>query len=192
MQVADGWITFYTPKDLVVRSSQPDAAATLAPAIRAIVRGIDPTLPVTNVRTMGDIIDLETASRAVQVRVLGAFALVAFVLAAVGIHGLLSFIVSQRAQEIGVRMALGAQPRDIATMILDNAARLGAAGLLVGVGLAYAAARSMDALLAGVAPNDPATFGAAAALVAVMLLVGTLLPTIRALRIDPISAIRTE
>jgi len=191
-QVKDGWISFYVPKDLVVRTAQPGAAAGLAPSVRAIVRSIDPKLPVANVRTMTDIVDLETASRSAQLRVLGVFALIAFVLAAIGIHGLLSFVVSQRAQEIGVRVALGAQPRDILAMVAGNGARLGAIGLTLGIAGAYAAARSMEALLAGIKPTDIETFGASAGLVALMLIIGTLLPTIRALRIDPIKAIRTE
>jgi len=134
----------------------------------------------------------DTATRATQVFVLGAFAAVAFLLAAVGLHGLLSFAVSQRTREIGVRVALGAQPRDIVGMVAFHAARLGAAGLVAGVAAAYAAARSMEAILAGVRPGDAQAYGAATALVAVMLVAGTLVPAIRALRVDPIAAIRSE
>jgi ABC-type antimicrobial peptide transport system permease subunit len=144
------------------------------------------------VQTLAEMVGADTASRATQVRVLGAFAAIAFVLAAVGINGLLSFAVSQRTQEIGVRIALGAQRGDIVAMVAGNAVRLGAAGLAIGVGLAYVAARSMEALLAGVRPGDAAAFGAAVGLTAAMLIVGTLVPTVRALRIDPISAIRSE
>lgn len=100
--------------------------------------------------------------------------------------------VSQRAQEIGVRVALGAQPRDNIRMVAGNAARLGAFGLVLGVVLAHAAGRSMQALLAGVRPSDSQAFGAAVALTALMLVAGTLVPTLRALRIDPLSAIRSE
>ena len=189
-QVADGSITYYVPRALAVRTS--GAPSTLAPSIRAILRSADGNVALTDVQTLADMVDRDTASRSTQVRVLGAFAAIAFVLAAVGLHGLLSFAVSQRTQEIGVRMALGAQPRDVVAMVATNAARLGAAGLLVGVVLAYAAGRSMEALLAGVDPGDAQAFGAAVALTAVMLVVGTLVPTVRALRIDPITAIRTE
>jgi predicted permease len=189
-QVKDNWITFYAPRALAVRAVGSPTA--LAPSIRAVVHGADARLAVTDVQTLADMVDADTASRATQVRVLGSFAAIAFVLAAVGIHGLLSFAVSQRTQEIGVRMALGAQPRDVVVMVVANAVRLGLAGLVVGVGLAYAAGRSLEALLAGVKPSDAQTFGAAIGLTAVMLVVGTLVPTIRALRIDPISAIRTE
>ena len=117
---------------------------------------------------------------------------IAFALAAVGLHGLLSFAVSQRAQEIGVRVALGARPADILAMVAGNAARLGITGIVLGVAAAYAAARGMEALLAGIAPGDVETFGAAIGLVAVVLVIGTTAPTVRALRVDPIRAIRTE
>ena len=189
-QVADNWITFYAPRALAVRIS--GSPTSLAPSIRAILRAADPKVAITDVQTLAEMVDGDTASRATQVRVLGAFAAVAFLLAAVGIHGLLSFAVSQRTQEIGVRIALGAQPRDIVAMIVGNAIRLGAAGLAAGTVLAYAAGRSMEALLAGVRPGDAEAFGAATALTAVMLIAGTLAPTLRALRIDPNTAIRAE
>jgi len=91
-----------------------------------------------------------------------------------------------------VRVALGAQPRDIVGLIAGHAARLGALGLAAGTGLAYAAARGMEALLAGVRPDDAQAYGAAVALVGLMLLAGTLRPALRALRVDPIAAIRSE
>jgi len=128
----------------------------------------------------------------VQVRVLSAFALTAFVLAAIGIHGLLSFAVSQRTQEIGVRMALGAQSSDILSIVLQRSAALAVAGVIPGVALAYAAGRSMEALLAGVKPADTATLVAAVGLSVLMTVLGSLAPTWRALRVDPISALRTE
>ena len=121
-QVADGAVTFYAAQLLAIRAAnQPEQ---IAPFIRDIIRRADPKLPITELLTMTDMIDLETASRSVQVRVLAAFALVAFVLAAVGIHGLLSFAVSQRTTEIGVRMALGASATDIVAMVLRRYAVL--------------------------------------------------------------------
>ena len=189
-QVKDGWIIGYVPRGFVVRSSTPPEALT--PSIRAIVRKVDPTLPVSDVNTLIDVVERDTASRSTQLRVLGAFAAIAFVLAAVGIHGLLSFAVSQRVQEIGVRMALGAQSSDILTMIVKRSVWLSLAGVIPGIALAYAAGRWMQALLVGVTPADLPTFAAVGALAIVMTLVGTLMPTLRALRVDPISAIRTE
>jgi putative ABC transport system permease protein len=189
-QVSDGAITFYSPKELAVKSSVPPSA--LAPSVRAIIRRADPKLPIYDVRTLTDVLDLETASRSVQVRVLSAFALVAFVLAAVGIHGLLSFAVSQREQEIGVRIALGAQTGDILSMVLGRCLLLAVAGVVPGIALAYAAGRSMEALLAGVPPADALTLASAVALSLLMTVAGSLPPTLRALRIDPITALRAE
>jgi putative ABC transport system permease protein len=189
-QVDDGWFWGYTPKDLVISGSIP--LAQLVPAVRSIIQRADPQQPITDIRHLTDIIDLQTASRTVQVRVLAAFALVAFLLAAVGIHGVLSFAVSQRTPEIGVRVALGAQRRDILAMVTRHGVLLVAAGLLPGLILAYLAGRSLQTLLLGIAPWDVPTFTTVIALTVLMALAGTLLPTLRALRIDPIIAIRTE
>src|SRR6185436_10525364 len=134
------------------------------------------------------IVDLQTASRTVQVRALAGFALVAFLLAAIGIHGVLSFAVSQRTPEIGVRIALGAQRGDILAMVVTHGARLVAAGLLPGLVLAYLAGRSLQTLLIGVTPADVPTFAAVTGLTVLMALAGTLLPTLRAIRVDPITA----
>ena len=189
-QVADGDIIGYIPRALVVRtSSQPE---TVAAPIRAIIRQIEPTLPVSDVATLTEVVERDTASRAAQVRVLAAFAVIAFVLAGIGIHGLLSFSVSQRAQEIGVRMALGAQSSDILRMVLRRSVLLALAGVIPGVALAYVAGRSMEALLAGVKPADAPTILAAVGLSALMTVVGSVVPTLRALRVDPITALRAE
>jgi ABC-type antimicrobial peptide transport system permease subunit len=189
-QVEDGSITFYTPRALAIRAE--GSPAGLAPAVRAIVRATDPKLPITEMQTLAALTERDTASRAAQLRVVGAFALLACALAAVGIHGLLSFAVSQRTQEIGVRVALGAQPRDILAMVAANVVRLGAAGVSAGAAAAYAAGRSIEALLAGIRPNDPTTFGASVGLAVLMLAMGTVAPVVRALRVDPLKAIRAE
>ena len=189
-QVADGDIIGYIPRWLLVRtSSQPEAVA--AP-IRAVIRQIEPTLPVNDVATMTEVVERDTASRSAQVRVLAAFAVIAFVLAGIGIHGLLSFAVSQRAQEIGVRMALGAQSGDILRMVVHRSVMLALAGLIPGVVLAYIAGRSMQALLVGVTPTDLPTMLSAVGLSALMTIVGSVTPTLRALRVDPITALRAE
>ena len=180
----------YVPKNLVVSAGTPPAQ--LVPAVRAILHDIDPQQPITKVRTLSDIVRLGTASRAVQVRALAAFAIVAFLLAAIGLHGVLAFAVSQRTAEIGVRIALGAQRRDILGMVMRRGVLLVAAGALVGLPIAYAAGRWLQSLLVGVTPADAPTFAATLALTALMAAAGTLLPTLRALRIDPVMAIRTE
>lgn len=189
-QVADNSIIGYIPKDLAVQTTGSPTA--LVPAVRAIIRRVDPKQPISEVRMMTDIVDLETASRAVQVRVLGAFAVIAFLLAAIGIHGLLSFAVSQRAQEFAVRIALGAQSSDILSMVMRRSVVLALAGTVPGVAIAYAAGRGMEALLAGVKPGDVTTFAAAIGLSAAMMIVGSLVPALRAVRADPITALRAE
>ena len=128
----------------------------------------------------------------VQLRVLGAFAAVAFLLAAIGIHGLLAFTVSARSREIGVRIALGAKARDIIVMVMGRSAIMALLGVAIGAALAYAAGRSMQAVLFGVDPANPTVFAAAIALAMLMTLAGSLLPAWRAVRIDPIEATRTE
>ena len=190
-QVPDtGAAAFFYPKELVIRSSTPPA--TLTAAVRHIVHRVDAEQPVSNVRTMDDVVSDVTAARATQVRVLGAFAFVAFLLAAVGIHGVLSYSVSSRRREIGVRMALGAQPMSVVRMVLRRAAVLAAAGVLPGVLLAYAAGRAMQGLLAGIRPADVETFGAVAILCLVMTVAGSLAPAMRAVRVDPATALRTD
>jgi predicted permease len=190
LQQPDNSFIFYVPKDLVIRASTP--LDQLVPAVRSIVHGVDPQQPISEVQTMTDIVDAQTASRTAQVRVLAGFAVVAFLLAAIGIHGVLSFAVSQRTQEIGVRIALGAQRRDILGMVLKQGVVMVGAGLLPGLALAYVAGRSLQALLIGVTPGDIPTFAAVTGLTLLMTLAGTLLPTVRALRVDPIKAIRAE
>ena len=189
-QVADGSLAWYAPKDLVVRGSADPAR--LLPAIRRIIASADRQQPVSNVRMLGDIVDGETAPRALQLQVLGIFAGLAFLLAAIGIHGVLSFAVSERAREIGVRIALGAEPRDIVAMVLGRGLVLAVAGAVPGLALAYAAGRALQALLAGVNPSDSATFLSAAGLCLMMTLVGSLWPALRAVGVDPIAVIRAE
>ncbi|HEY2798351.1 MAG TPA: ABC transporter permease, partial [Thermoanaerobaculia bacterium] len=144
-QADDGEIIGYVPKDLVLRTSEPPGR--MVRSIREIVSRADPEIPVSDVRALSDIVRAETAPRRVQAWVLGAFAGIAFLLAAIGIHGLLAFTVSQRLREIGVRVAMGAQPRDILSLVLRQGVVLCAVGVALGVAVAYAAGRSMQALL---------------------------------------------
>jgi predicted permease len=189
-QVPDGWMLWYPPKDLVVRASG-DAAA-LAPALRGIIHEADPEQTVSDVRTLIDILDAETGARTVQLIVLGAFAAIAFLLAGIGIHGLLSFAVSQRTQEIGVRMALGATRSEILAMVLRRGLWLAAAGVAIGAVVALPTGQSLQSMLAGVKPADAGAFLYATLLAAAMTAAGSLLPALRAVRLDPLQAIRTE
>jgi predicted permease len=189
-QVPDSSLIFYAPKDLVVRSSAEPV--TLVAAIRDLVRRIDPEQPISGVRPLAEILEEETASRAVQVRLLGSLAGLALLLAGIGIHGLLSYTVSNRERELGVRIALGARRRDILALVLGQGVRLAGSGVVLGVGLAYAAARGMTALLASVGPADGATLVAVGGLCITMAAAGCFFPALRAVRTDPIAAIRAE
>jgi putative ABC transport system permease protein len=186
----DGGLTFFVPKHFVVRASV--APATLLPAVREIVGRADPQIPVSDVRTLSDIVEGDTAPRRFQANALLVFAGAALLLAGIGIHGLLAFTVSQRAREIGVRMALGAEPRDVVGLVVRRGLVLAGAGVLVGVLVAAAAGRAMQALLAGVSPADPAALLAAVAVAVLMTLAGCLAPALRAARLDPVAAMRAE
>ena len=189
-QQPDGGLAFYRPQDLVVRSSVPPE--TLVPAVRAIVARADPEQPVANVRLLEDVVGDETAPRLVQVRILGAFAALALVLAAIGIHGTLAFNVAARTREIGVRLALGASPGRILARVLGEGLGLAALGVTIGGLAALGIGRLMQSLLAGVDPADLSTLAVASGLAGVMTLGGSILPALRAMRVDPLDAIRSE
>jgi predicted permease len=189
-QVADGVLSNYDAKDLVIRHSGQSEA--LVRAVREIVRATDPEQPISDVRTLEAVVAGDTATRRAQLRILGVLAFVALLLSGVGIHGLLAYTVSQRSREIGVRLALGAEPSTVARMILSDGMRLASLGILLGVPGAYAAARGMRALLFGVEPGDPATFTVAVGLALLMTFVGSLMPAIRAVRVTPMSVMRAE
>jgi putative ABC transport system permease protein len=189
-QVPDSSLVGYIPKSLVVRSSTSTSA--LLPAIRAAVNAADPEQPISDVRSLTEIVESVTASRSVQATVLAAFALIAFLLAGVGIHGLLSFAVASRRHEFAVRSALGARATAIVAMVMRQSVLLALAGIIPGILLAWAAGRALESLLAGVEPGDPATFTAAIGLCALMTLAGSLVPVLRAVRIAPATALRGE
>jgi hypothetical protein len=187
---AGGLGGLYIPKDLMVRAA--GQAESLTPAVRDVVRRVNPEQPVSNVRLLGDVIAGQTADRRAQLHVLGALAAVALLLTGVGIYGLLAFMVTQRAREIGVRLALGARPGRVARAIVGEAARLALFGALPGVLVAYAGARAMSALLFGIAPGDPLTLAAGALVVTLVTLAGSLAPALRAVRVSPLVAMRAE
>ncbi len=183
-------MAFYAPKDLAMRASGDPMA--LAPAARDIIRSVNPDQAIADLRLLEAIVAAQTAPRRDQLLLLGTFAAIAFLLAAVGIHGLLSFIVTTRTREVGVRVALGAERGAILRMFLRQGVVLGVAGVAIALPLAYAAARGMRALLFGVEPTDPLIYALAAVLAMAMTLAGSLRPALRAATIDPASTIRTE
>ena len=180
----------YIPKDLVVRTS--NRSETLIPSVRDIIRRVDPEQPISDVRLLGEVVAQQTADRRAQLRILSALAIVALLLTGVGIHGLLAFMVAQRAREIGVRLALGAEPGRVARMIVGEAARLALLGGIPGILVAYGAARAMRALLFGIPPGDPLALAGGAILVVFVTLAGALAPAFRAVRVSPLVAMRSD
>jgi putative ABC transport system permease protein len=182
---AGGW----TP-NLVIRTSFDPVA--IAQAATQEIHKIDPNLPVIHVTTLDDLLSETVAPRRFSTILLGAFALLALVLAAVGIYGVMSYIVSLRINEIGVRMALGAQPRDIWRLIVGSGARLALAGIAIGLTGALALTRLLSSLLFEVRASDPATFAAVIAGLGAVSLLACYIPARRATKVDPISALRHD
>jgi predicted permease len=185
----------YVARDLAVKTTRElggTEMGALTASIRSTVGRADPRLPVSDVRPLAAIVENETAFRSVQAEVLRAFAIVAIVLAAVGLHGLLSFMVSARTREIGVRIALGAARGDILSMVLGRGLKLALVGGGVGLGAGYLVGTSFRAVLAGIDPADVAALGGALAVALTMTIGGSLFPALRASRTDPMTATRAE
>ncbi len=149
-------ITFFQPSEIALRTSGDPLR--LAKDLQQAVWAVDRDQPVSNLRTMDEIVAGEMANRSEVLRLLGAFAVLALALAALGVYGVLSYIVSQRTREIGLRMAIGASRWDIVRTILAYTARLTAGGLAAGMAIALAVTRLLSSLLYGVSPLDPTTF----------------------------------
>jgi len=175
---------------LVARTTADPVA--LAAGLRAAVAEADPDVPVSDVSTMAQVVAASVAKPRFTMFLLAAFAAVALALGAVGIYGVMSYAVSLRTREIGVRMALGATPRDALGMVVRQGALLTAAGVGVGVVGALAATRVLAGLLYGVTPTDPLTFVAVPVVLAAIALAATYLPARRATQVDPTVALRAE
>jgi ABC-type antimicrobial peptide transport system permease subunit len=188
--VPEGFISAYDLKDLVIRASVPPTS--LLPAVRGVIRDVDPEQPISDVRTLSELLASQTAPRRAQVRVLAALAVVALLLAGVGIHGLLAFTVAQRQREIGVRLALGAEPAGIARRVAWDGVRLVLIGAVPGLLVAYWAAHSIRSMLFGVPRADPATIGVAVGLCVFTALIGASVPALRAVRVSPLTVIQAE
>jgi len=175
---------------LVVRTSTDPAA--LASPIQNEVRAIDPNQPVFNVRTMEELVQGSVAQPRFRALLLAVFAGLALLLAAVGLYRVISYSVTQRTNELGVRTALGAQASDILKLVIAHGARLAAIGLGIGLVLALGFAKALSRLLFGVGALDPITFGATAIVILALALVASYVPALRATRIDPAVALREE
>jgi putative ABC transport system permease protein len=164
----------------------------LAPTLRRDVAAIDRELPIAKIAPMTAVVGASIAERRFTMLLLGAFAAVALALATIGIYGVLAYLVTQRTQEIGVRLALGAAPDDVVRLFVREGARLTVIGLAAGVVGALAAARALSTLVFGVTTTDPVTFvGVSGALLAVALL-ASYVPARRAAAVDPMTALRTD
>jgi predicted permease len=175
---------------LLVRVSNDPQA--IAPAVRAAIHELDASLPVFGIEPLPETVAQSIGQQRFTMIVLGAFAAVALLLAAVGVHGVLSYSVSQRTSEIGIRMALGADGRSVRSLVLGEGATLMIAGLGIGIVGAIAMTRVLTALLFDVSPYDPFTFGIVAVALAGVAMFATYLPARRASKVDPVEALRSE
>ncbi|MBI3490575.1 MAG: ABC transporter permease [Acidobacteria bacterium] len=182
--------TWAVPESLVLRSRTNPA--DLAEPVRRIIGSVDPDQPVTAVRTMDDIIDLDVADRQQQMRLLSAFASLALLLASIGLYGVLSYAVTQRSRELGLRMALGASAGSLMRMVVARGLALTAVGLTLGLVLAWIGARTLQSLLYGVTAADPATFAAVVGVLGAIALAACYLPARRASCVDPMVVLREE
>jgi putative ABC transport system permease protein len=169
--------------------SEPDGTVASA---RAVIASLDPTLPVSNVKTMDAIVSDSVAPFRFNTFLLGLFAAIAMVLTVVGVYGVMNYSVSQRTQEIGIRMALGAHPRQVRAMVLRQGMALSAAGLAVGLVAGFIVTRWMSSLLFGVSTTDPVIFAAVALTLASVACAACYIPARRATKVDPIVALRHE
>jgi putative ABC transport system permease protein len=175
---------------LVVRTS--GRPAVLSAPVRAAIARLDPALPVADVRSMDDVVSSAMSTPRFTGLLLGAFALLALILSAVGIYGLLSFLVSRRTREIGIRVAIGADRGRVLALVLRNAAVLAVSGAIAGTVGALALTRLLQKLLHGVTPHDPATLAASAAALIAVALAASAVPAWRASRVNPVVALRSD
>jgi putative ABC transport system permease protein len=168
------------------------APSALTAVVRDAIWSVDKEQPIDAVRTMDEQLSNSLSRRRFSVTLLAAFGGVAVSLAAIGLYGVLAFIVAQRRREIGVRMALGATPRAVITDVLGHGLRLTGVGVAAGVALALVATRLLNTLLFGTSPTDAVTFASAAVLLVVIAAAASLVPALRASRVDPLIALRDE
>ena len=175
---------------VVLRTAVPPSS--VGEAARRAVHDVDPNLPVSQVRTLEQIVSRSISQPRFYMTLLAAFAALALVLAAIGIFGVLSYAVAQRTREIGIRMALGAQERTVVRLVVREAMLLAASGVALGVIAALWVSRSLDAFLFHVKPTDPLTFAGVATLLSVVALTASYIPARRATRVDPLVALKAE
>jgi putative ABC transport system permease protein len=174
---------------MVRLTGDPRAAV---PALRTAVAALDPDARIDGISTMEEVVGRAFAPWRFSAIVVSAFGAIALTFAVVGIAALVAFAVTQRTREIGVRVALGAQTRDVVALVAGEGARIALAGLVIGVLAAWVLRRSVESMLFGIAPQDPVTFGAVALLLVAVSLLAAYLPARSAARVDPATALRAE
>jgi len=182
----EGWF----PRSVLVRASVDPLS--LSRSVRDAIAAVDPTVPTGSVRSMDQVLSRSLALRSFMMFLLGLFASLALILASVGIYGVISFAVSQRTREIGVRMALGAHPRDVLRLILGEGLKLVLVGVVLGVIAALAMTRLLATMIYGVSATDPLIFLSVIVLLVAVALAACFVPARRAMRVDPIVALRYE
>jgi len=175
---------------IAVRSAREPAS--IVADVRRVLHDVDPALPVAQIRTLDDVVSASQSRPRFITLVLTSFAGVSLALAAIGIYGVMAYSVAQRTRELGIRIALGAQARALLRLVLGRALLLTAGGVVLGLAGAVALTRFLAAFLFRVEPTDPATFATVALLLAAIALVASLVPAVRATRLDPITALRSE
>jgi putative ABC transport system permease protein len=195
MQVSDGMIADNVVgimRSLRVALRGEVEPAALADTVRARIRAIDSALPVSSVQTMSEIVKRSTAVPRFNALLVSLFAVLALLLAAIGIAGMLAMSVSRRMPELGIRMALGAQRQTLIAMVIRQGMITAAVGLATGLLSAALVSRVLSSLLFGISPRDPMTFATVAGLLGVVALVACTLPAWRITRVDPLKALRVE
>jgi putative ABC transport system permease protein len=185
--MAQGRVTF---GELVIRTS--GEPYDVLPQVKSAVLGVLPDVPLRNMRTMEELIASRMAQRRLNMLLLGLFGLLGLVISAVGIYGVMAYVVSQRTREIGVRMALGATRGNVVRMVLINACVMVAAGLIIGAAGAWYLSEAAKTFLFRIESNDPRAFAAALASLSVAALIASAIPARRAASVDPMEALRAE
>jgi putative ABC transport system permease protein len=170
-------------------SGEPRAAEN---AVRAAFRSVDPTLPIAGVATMHTLIEQSTGARRFAMLLLGGFAALAMVLASIGLYGVMSYTVTQRARELGVRVALGADARAVMALVMGQGARLALVGVGIGLAASLAVTRLLKNMLFNLSATDPTTFISISLLLIAVALLASYLPARRATRVDPMQSLRAE
>jgi putative ABC transport system permease protein len=190
-QAPNDMLPFLAPRmNIIVRTTADPL--TLTAAIRREVQALDPNQPVFNVNTMEQTLDQSLVTERLSMTLLAFLASLALILAAVGIYGVMSYTVTQRSHEIGIRMAIGAQPRDVFKMVIGRGMMLALIGVAFGFAGAFGLTRLMTTMLYGVEPTDPATFISIGLLLTGVALVACYVPGRRATKVDPLVALRYE